>query len=55
MNAKDVRQLQRDKYSLLIGAMMVLIDKIFEINDSDVTTALTTIVTVMVHRSHRGI
>ena len=55
MTASSERQAKRDAATALIGAFMTLISYIFEITEAEVTTAMATILTIMVHRTSKGI
>lgn len=54
-NAQQVRENTRDSATLLIGAMMVIVTKLFYIDDPELITACATILTVLCHRGVRKI
>ncbi len=48
---KKVREGQRDVTTLVVGAVVTLVSKIFDIEDPEVTGALTTLLIITCHRS----
>ena len=48
---QTVREGQRDVVTILIGAIVTIVSKVFEITDADLVAALTTVLMVMCHRA----
>jgi len=48
--AKAVREGQRDVITLVVGAVVTLVSKVFEIDDPEAIGAMTTLLIIMCHR-----
>lgn len=46
-----VREAQRDVTTLVIGAVMTIVSKVFEVDDAEMIAALTTLLTIFCHRA----
>ena len=47
---KKVREGQRDVVTLVVGAVVTIVSKVFEIDDPEVIGAMTTLLIIMCHR-----
>ena len=48
---RHVREGQRDVTTLVVGAVVTLVSKIFEVTDPETIGAMTTLLIIMCHRS----
>ncbi|HAM56385.1 MAG TPA: hypothetical protein DCQ64_13700 [Candidatus Rokubacteria bacterium] len=48
---RQVREGQRDAITLVVGAVVTLVSKVFEIDDPEAIGAMTTLLIIMCHRT----